>query len=439
MLVPAVFLVLLTVGLPGERGCGGAPQELDRALACDTAVTAAPLTGTPATRIVYLNRVGVTLKAGMDDAAQDVSSVLTRRQLEQLTIPSADFTDPEWRSVVSCVQQRFARFDVDFVTERPAGVDYPMVVFGGTGAELGFGADIGGTAPIDSACKTIDRAVAFVFSHRLGSDPQLHCEVAAQELAHAFSVDHSFVAADAMSYLPSSTPKTFQDLDAPCGEFQPRPCVCGRPSQNSYRLLLERLGPASRRPDLSVPSLQVSLDRSRGDSVVVTAKATDDRAVAQLRLTVRDSTGDVSSTCGDQKFPCTPGADATTFLVAGAQDGTLFQVSAFDAAGNLVTATATLAPSTQPVIELRAQASSAARRMVSAILRSASPITDATLRWTQPDGSVSRIPLCARADGSWSVPIELSTPSGERRMAIEFKDAAGKTNASAEEDLAFGP
>ena len=100
MLVPAVFLVLLTVGLPGERGCGGAPQELDRALACDTAVTAAPLTGTPATRIVYLNRVGVTLKAGMDDAAQDVSSVLTRRQLEQLTIPSADFTDPEWRSVV---------------------------------------------------------------------------------------------------------------------------------------------------------------------------------------------------------------------------------------------------------------------------------------------------------------------------------------------------
>jgi MYXO-CTERM domain-containing protein len=70
----------------------------------------------------------------------------------------------------------------------------------------------------------------------------------AQEIAHSYGLDHELVASDPMSYLSFAGKRTFQDVAAPCGETTARACGIGgstcRDSQNSYALLMERIGAA---------------------------------------------------------------------------------------------------------------------------------------------------------------------------------------------------
>ena len=76
------------------------------------------------------------------------------------------------------------------------------------------------------------------------------CETAGQETAHAFGLDHEFLCQDPMTYLVGCGAKSFQDEYVPCGEFQPRECNCGTPTQNSVQSMYQLFG----RP--SLPSFQ---------------------------------------------------------------------------------------------------------------------------------------------------------------------------------------
>src|SRR5690606_19334412 len=108
---------------------------------------------------------------------------------------------------------------------------------------------VGGVAPIDTfQCNIIPRAVVYVFSGALPNNAQVLCEVAAQEIAHALSLDHELLCEDPMTYLSGCGAKTFQDRAAQCGEFSPRQCDCGRPSQNSVQILYDKLGPSGGSP-----------------------------------------------------------------------------------------------------------------------------------------------------------------------------------------------
>src|SRR4029079_18288647 len=78
--------------------------------------------------------------------------------------------------------------------------------------------------------------------------PEEICEIAAQEIAHAFGLDHEFLASDPMTYLDFNGLKRFQNVDAQCGEYAAR--TCGLPGtgvlcsqrQNSVALLTQRVG-----------------------------------------------------------------------------------------------------------------------------------------------------------------------------------------------------
>jgi MYXO-CTERM domain-containing protein len=86
-----------------------------------------------------------------------------------------------------------------------------------------------------------------------------------------------------MTYLNGCGSKTFQDVDASCGEYSRRSCQCGGSTQNSVQLMLTRLGPG----DQLAP--EVVIDEPRAGAVVlpgfdVAATATDDVGIMSVDL-----------------------------------------------------------------------------------------------------------------------------------------------------------
>jgi hypothetical protein len=421
-----------TFGVPEPRGCGGAAE-------CPALVETPARAPTAATRpptVIYLNRGGAVLRGGNDDAAAGASSVVAECGRPEAALPPAPLDDATWAEVVACVRAEFSRFNVKVVDQRPEQAGYVMVLFGGTGDELGFGPDIRGKAPLDwQGCQTVDGAVVFVFSGKLGALAQPHCEVAAQEIAHVFTVDHELLAADAASYLPFSGTKTFQDLDAPCGEQKERPCICGRRSQNSVQLLLSKLGRAST-VDTTPPTITATAVSERPGYLSATVQASDPSGVSTVALTYEDAGTFVSSTCGDGQIPCVAVGSSYTFTLAGARGTASYTATAIDSAGNVaVTPRQQLSVDDSPPdatpIALAVDAHSsggvvATRAMISS---TAGEISSAVLYWTDGRGVTSRRPLCrASASASeWSLPVELARQAGARSFVVAAADSAGHT------------
>jgi hypothetical protein len=90
----------------------------------------------------------------------------------------------------------------------------------------------------------IPRAVVFAFAAGVNHNVRTICETIGMEVAHAYGLDHAYLCKDVMTYLPDCGTRSFVDKDAPCGEKKKRACHGGAPTQNSYRRLLEELGPA---------------------------------------------------------------------------------------------------------------------------------------------------------------------------------------------------
>jgi hypothetical protein len=320
-------------------------------------------------------------------------------------------------------------------------------VFGGAGAALGFGPDIKGTAPLDAVgCKTSPNAVAFIFSAQLGADPLLHCEIAAQEIAHAFSADHVLLAEDAMSYLSAGAPKTFRDAAAPCGEFSERACVCGRPSQNSHQLLLERLGAAPALGDDAPPTVSASWQRTRGESANITVTATDDRAVASVQLTVETATGVLRSTCGDGTLSCTPSAGGWVFTVPGVGTEARFSASAQDGVGNLsatapeqLSATVPVGPKVSAAVTVRPGAQGKVAWVTAAVTGGSGPLSGAMLEWADGVGSAKHA-MCQPGytfgdNVVYFLPIALDASPRARQLTIILNDEHGAVAQSAPQEL----
>jgi hypothetical protein len=53
-----------------------------------------------------------------------------------------------------------------------------------------------------------------------------------------------------MTYLGGVLPKRFRDVDAGCGEYSPRACMCPRATQNSYRTIVGLFGPGAPSPPM---------------------------------------------------------------------------------------------------------------------------------------------------------------------------------------------
>lgn len=208
---------------------------------------AAALAAASVETLVYLNRDGVTVGPGPDDARTNLSSVATQRvQLLPWTTSAA-----LWAETVACLRDMFATYHIAFVERDPGNVPHLEAVFTDSSASaLSPGwqdAMYGGLAPATWACASVPNAMVYTFTQQVPATGQRVCEVMAQELGHAFGLDHAYLAADPMAYLPYAAPRVFQNVDTPCGEWAPRACgaqgECGA-TQNSVAMLTARLGAA---------------------------------------------------------------------------------------------------------------------------------------------------------------------------------------------------
>jgi hypothetical protein len=194
-----------------------------------------------AMKTIFLERHGATLTPGRDDSTIGRASVVSKAKRDEVKIPKYAGSEQTWKLFVHCLRQQYAPFDVSIVEERPKERGYILAVVGGTPSSVGFPKRTAGLAPYNG--KPVEDAVVLIFSHTLEEQARPMCETAAMEIAHAYGLDHEHLCPDPMTYLEGCGAKRFRDEEAPCGEKKVRPCGDGRATQNSYRRLLEALGP----------------------------------------------------------------------------------------------------------------------------------------------------------------------------------------------------
>lgn len=196
-------------------------------------------------RTIFLEKNAIVLSPGIDDATRGVSSVVASSRNTPANLPGWKGSKAGWTQLVGCVRKLFAPFDVVVTDERPTHDDFVLVAVGGKPADLGRKEKTtSGLAPFNG--DVIPRAVVFAFAAAVGNDARVTCETIGMEVAHAYGLDHGYDCRDVMTYLRSCGPKTFLDKDIRCGEHKKRNCEGGLPTQNSYRRLLDVLGPARR-------------------------------------------------------------------------------------------------------------------------------------------------------------------------------------------------
>ena len=146
-----------------------------------------------------------------------------------------------WAEVMACVQREFAPYDVVVTDVDPGTATHFEVVVAGTPDEAGQGSDVDGVAPF--TCAVIPNGIAFDFAN---SDQNVHdiCVTAAHEAAHLLGADHEVLERDNMTYLTGCMDKLFAPAAAPCGETDPRDCLCGGTTQDSDQVVAAALGRA---------------------------------------------------------------------------------------------------------------------------------------------------------------------------------------------------
>jgi len=240
-----------------------------------------------ASRTVFLNKNGITLSPGVNDARINRSTVVT----QPTTIPAWNVSASVWADTVSCIREVFSPFDITIVDADPGNVPHIEAVFGGTPNLLGLSTQLSGVSPFTTDCAVIENSIVFTFMGSLPSDARLACQVQAQEIAHSFGLDHVLLAPDLMTYLPYAGRRWFQNQAAQCGEDKARPCglngsVC-RQSQNSVALLTERVGLRGVAGDTVAPTVGITSPRD-GETVPpmfdVDFTATDNAKVLMASL-----------------------------------------------------------------------------------------------------------------------------------------------------------
>ena len=231
-------------------------------------------------RKVYMNRCygGCQVTQGPDNSRTFTSSIADGTRY----IPEFSRGDQVWADMMQCVRETFAPFQIEIVDVQPPSTEsYFMNIVGGKGTDLRTDlTNAGGVAPFN--CGEIPNAITYTFDV-YGPEPLQLCWTAAQEVAHAFGLDHEFLAKDPMTYIDGNLPKRFRDEDADCGTLSRMSCACGSTKQNSYRHIVGLFGPgAPTAPDLMVKYPTETKKTQPGFTAV--ARALDDVRVEKVEL-----------------------------------------------------------------------------------------------------------------------------------------------------------
>ncbi len=252
-------------------------------------------------RTVYLNRTGGSFHIinGATNSATDSANISVaadgRPRTAVIAPMAADF---HWATISACVQAHYAKYDLRFVESRPASGVYVEAVVGGSGTELGFGANqLFGIASADNFCSVTEAGIAFSFSETHRGVPQADaelCATIAHEVGHLLALEHETLATDLMSYVlvSDSASKAFVNQASACGvePGQNQPCSCTSNSTNSAARLTSFIG---LRPVETVPPSLTVVAPDDGEQVPPTfdvlADATDNLEMSDVTVLLDDS------------------------------------------------------------------------------------------------------------------------------------------------------
>jgi hypothetical protein len=206
--------------------------------------------------ILFMNRKGGTYTPGGNDSRINRSSIPNAT----VTFAAWDVSDAGWAQVMAHMQDIWAPYNVTVTDVDPGDVPHYESTMFGDPRQVGLPAGVLGVSPYTTDCSVIQNSIAWTFADYavrvLGPNYREIAEIASQEVAHSFGLDHELEASDPMTYLSYNGNRRFSDQAVNCGEDSPRNCGLPQVSQpcsdlgvpgsttkqNSHRLLLERIG-----------------------------------------------------------------------------------------------------------------------------------------------------------------------------------------------------
>ena len=242
------------------------------------------------TNVVFLNNcttASCVFEPGFENSAANTSSIA--REVSSLD-PFAH-GDMVWESVVTCVEETFADFNIQIVTEEPIdGSSYVEAIVAGEPSDIGLSSGVQGGSILGIAATTcggsVANAIPFTFADAIGPSVPDLCSTIAHEVGHTFGLQHVFLCEDPMSYLTDCDPfKRFQDVDAQCGGFRVERCGCSGDTHNPYDVLLNEVGPKDPTP----PTLAIEEPANNAtveDDFTIKLNAADDIAIDYIEVSI---------------------------------------------------------------------------------------------------------------------------------------------------------
>jgi hypothetical protein len=260
--------------------------------------------GAAAYNTIFLNRCtsGCTIAPGTSNSINNRWPIGTTR-----TLTAFPYGDAVWDQVVACVKDVFSPYVVNIVTTDPAPANHFEIMIAGSPTDLGMSTSIGGVAPGGAQCNSyLNNALVFDFAKVWGNGSSCDascveeiCSTAAQEIGHAWGMDHSINNKDPMTYFSYQGRKYFQNSADKCGSDcvngqspygytctgtnqQEHICEpCGASTQNSYNVVkaLFGLGPGTP-PTVKILNPKLGDNVAPGFSVAIDAQ--DDSGMVTL-------------------------------------------------------------------------------------------------------------------------------------------------------------
>jgi Bacterial Ig domain len=234
----------------------------------------------------------------------------------------------DFASIKSCMATALSPFNITVTDVDPGpNTQHFEIIIAGKPTEVGFDAAFEGVAPYlcsaPGQCdgSYIPNAITFAFANAY-PDATLMCGVGLQESAHGWTLDHSTIANDPMTYKTYVSPLTFHNA-APCGSDCQYSCpggtgVCNSfgvvcagtgttgthmcmennaPTQNESDIILGLFGPAGAvAPTLSITSPTNGAGEQIGTAFGVTATCSSADGIKEIDMYVDDNAIGMSTT-----------------------------------------------------------------------------------------------------------------------------------------------
>lgn len=266
-----------------RSACNRRPRAFGATLLFVLVYSGAVVAGAPSiSKVVFVERClgGCALTPGNDDSRFNTSSLVSG----PVNFSEFPHGDEIWAETIDCLREVYAPYDITITTADPGPEAHHKAILSGTAQEAGYPPDVRGIGPLSADCSPLDNAISLTFAGSIGPEIRELCETAAQEIGHAFGLDHVYDCRDVMTHLPSCGLQYFRDRGFPCGELFARECRCGGNRQNAHQKFTELFGVGTL-PEPPVLLLEVAASNGVVDpGFSVVARAQHRRGLARLEL-----------------------------------------------------------------------------------------------------------------------------------------------------------